>query len=142
LAVQPNDTDALDNKAAALNNLGNYTGAILYYNKALAIDPKNTFALTNKHAIVHMLGNNSTYSTYENSTYGIRVQYPSDWSVQESNTTGTLIRIATFVFSSRTFGICSGLVFRIRAIITLVIQPNDCCQYQVYSLHHRSPNCH
>jgi hypothetical protein len=44
-----------------------------------------------------MLGNNSTYSTYENSTYGIRVQYPSDWSVQESNITGTLIKIATFV---------------------------------------------
>jgi hypothetical protein len=63
----------------------------------LAIDPKNTFALTNKDAILHMLGNNSTFSTYENSTYGIRVQYPSEWSVQESNTTGTLIKIATFV---------------------------------------------
>jgi eukaryotic-like serine/threonine-protein kinase len=62
----------------------------------LTIDPNNTFALTNKDAILHMLGNNSTYSTYENSTYGIRVQYPSDWSVQESNTTGTLIKIATF----------------------------------------------
>jgi hypothetical protein len=44
-----------------------------------------------------MLGNNSTYSTYENSTYGIRIQYPSDWSAQKSNTTGTLIKIATFL---------------------------------------------
>jgi eukaryotic-like serine/threonine-protein kinase len=44
-----------------------------------------------------MLGNNSTYSPYGNSTYGIRVQYPSDWSVQKSNTTGTLIKIAAFV---------------------------------------------
>jgi hypothetical protein len=44
-----------------------------------------------------MLGNNSTYSTYENSTYGIHVKYPSDWTIQESNTTGTLIKIATFV---------------------------------------------
>jgi hypothetical protein len=34
---------------------------------------------------------------YENSTYGIRVQYPSDWTIQESNATGTLINIATFV---------------------------------------------
>jgi tetratricopeptide (TPR) repeat protein len=97
LAIQSNDTYALDNKAAALDNLGNYTGSILYYNKALAIDPKDTFALTNKDEILHMLGNNSTFSTYENSTYGIRIQYPSDWSVQESNTTGTLIKIATFV---------------------------------------------
>jgi hypothetical protein len=63
----------------------------------LAIDPKNTFALTNKDAILHMLGNNSTYSTYENSTYGIHVEYPSDWTIQESNATGTLIKIATFV---------------------------------------------
>jgi tetratricopeptide (TPR) repeat protein len=97
LAIQPNDTYALDHKAAALGNLGNHTGAILYYNKALTIDPKNTFALTNKDAILHMLGNNSTYSTYVNSTYGIHAEYPSDWTIQESNATGTLIRIATFV---------------------------------------------
>jgi tetratricopeptide (TPR) repeat protein len=56
----PNDTYALDNKAAAINNLGNYTGAGLYYNKALAIDRKDTFALTNKAAILHMLGNNTS----------------------------------------------------------------------------------
>jgi tetratricopeptide (TPR) repeat protein len=97
LAIQPNDTYALNNKGAALNNLGNYTGAILYYNKALAIDPKDTFALTNKDAILHMLGNNSTFSTYENSTYGIRVQYPSDWSVQESKSSGERINVAAFV---------------------------------------------
>jgi hypothetical protein len=36
-------------------------------------------------------------SAYANSTYGIRVQYPSDWTIQESNATGTLINIATFV---------------------------------------------
>jgi lipoprotein NlpI len=47
LAIDPNDVDALNNKGVALNNLGNYTGAIEFYNKTLAIDPKNTFALTN-----------------------------------------------------------------------------------------------
>ena len=53
--------------------------------KTLAIDPKNTFALTNKDAILHMLGNNTTpgnatnFLQYENSTYGIKMQYPSDW---------------------------------------------------------------
>ncbi|HYA84643.1 MAG TPA: hypothetical protein VEH06_14525 [Candidatus Bathyarchaeia archaeon] len=55
------------------------------------------FALTNKDAILQMLGNNSTYSTYENSTYGIHVEYPSGWTNQESNTIGTLIKIVTFV---------------------------------------------
>jgi hypothetical protein len=44
-----------------------------------------------------MLGNNSTYSTNGNSTYGIRVQYPSDWSVQESKSSGDLINVAAFV---------------------------------------------
>ena len=88
LAIQPNDTYALNNKAAALDNLGNHTGSILYYNKALAIDPKNTFALTNKRAILHMLGNNTTpgnatnFLGYENSTYGIKMQYPPDWRVE------------------------------------------------------------
>ncbi len=75
-------------KGVSLDKLGNYTGAVLYYNKALAIDPKNTFALTNKDAILHMLGNNTTpgnatnIQEYENSTYGIKMQYPSDWQVE------------------------------------------------------------
>jgi tetratricopeptide (TPR) repeat protein len=85
LAMQPNDTYALNSKGAALSNLGNYTGAIEFYNKTLAIDPKNTFALTNKAAILDRLGNHTTTGNatnsleYENSTYGIKMQYPSDW---------------------------------------------------------------
>jgi hypothetical protein len=47
-----NTFGALNNKAAALNNLENYSGVILYYNKAMAIDPKDTFAITNKAAIL------------------------------------------------------------------------------------------
>jgi hypothetical protein len=50
----------LDNKAVALNNLGNHTGPVLYYNEALAIDPKDPFALTNKAAILDRLGNQTT----------------------------------------------------------------------------------
>jgi hypothetical protein len=81
-----------------LNTLGNYSGAITYYDKALAIDPKNTFALTNKAAILDILRNNTTsLSTYENGNYGIRIHYPSDWSVQESKSSGELINIATFL---------------------------------------------
>jgi len=50
----------------------------------LTIDPNNTFALTNKDAILNMLGNNTTpgnanFLEYENSTYEIKMQYPSDW---------------------------------------------------------------
>jgi tetratricopeptide (TPR) repeat protein len=104
LVVQPNYTYALDNKAAALNDLGKYTGAIFYYNKTLAIDPKNTFALTNKAAILHILGNDTSStgnqaatSTSENRNYGIQIQYPSDWSVQESKSSGELINVATFI---------------------------------------------
>jgi hypothetical protein len=46
---------------------------------------------------LHMLGNNSTYSTYQNNTYGIRVQYPSDWSMQELKSSGERINVAAFV---------------------------------------------
>ena len=48
LAIDPADTDALNNKGFALGELGNYTGAIEYYDKALAIDPAYTLALNNK----------------------------------------------------------------------------------------------
>ena len=34
-------------------------------------------------------------SIYENTTYGIQVQYPSDWSVHESNSYGELIVVIT-----------------------------------------------
>ena len=85
LAIDPHDVDALNKRGVALNSLGNYTGAIEYFDKTLGIDPNNTFALTNKDAILHMLGNNTTpgnatnFLQYENSTYGIKIQYPWDW---------------------------------------------------------------
>jgi hypothetical protein len=42
-------------------------------------------------------GNAVATSTYENTAYEIRLQYPSHWSVQQLNASGTLINIATFV---------------------------------------------
>ncbi|MFY9868625.1 MAG: tetratricopeptide repeat protein [Candidatus Nitrosopolaris sp.] len=39
---------ALDGKGLSLYHLGNYTGAIKYYDKALAIDPKDIYALDTK----------------------------------------------------------------------------------------------
>jgi hypothetical protein len=54
-----------------------------------------------------MLGNNFTQksstenqvatATYQNRNYGIQMQYPSDWTVQESKSSGELIYIATFI---------------------------------------------
>jgi hypothetical protein len=88
LAIDPHDVDALNKKGVELElvaSLGNDTGAVEFYNKTLAVDPKNTFAITNKAAILDRLGNHTTVENatnllqYENSTYGIKMQYPSDW---------------------------------------------------------------
>jgi len=40
---------------------------------------------------------NPAVSTYDNRNYGILIKYPSDWSVQESKSSGEPINIATFV---------------------------------------------
>jgi tetratricopeptide (TPR) repeat protein len=56
LAIDPNDTYALDNKGISLYNLRNYTGAIVYFDKALAIDPKYKSALTDKTMALEVLG--------------------------------------------------------------------------------------
>ena len=57
LAIQPNDTYALTGKGTALGRLGNYTGAILYIDKALAIDPHYVYALTGKGTALGSVGN-------------------------------------------------------------------------------------
>jgi tetratricopeptide (TPR) repeat protein len=48
LAINPIFEWALNGKGRVLINLGNYTGAITYLDKALAIDPKFEYALSNK----------------------------------------------------------------------------------------------
>jgi tetratricopeptide (TPR) repeat protein len=53
----PKDKDALYEKGTDLFKLGNYTGAILYYDKTLAIDPKDAHALTNTGVSLFKLGN-------------------------------------------------------------------------------------
>jgi hypothetical protein len=39
----------------------------------------------------------SHLTPYQNIAYGIQMRYPSDWTIQESNASGTFINIATFV---------------------------------------------
>ena len=57
LAIDTHYVNALTNKAVALDRLGNYTGAILYIDKALAIQPNDTYALTGKGTALGRLGN-------------------------------------------------------------------------------------
>ena len=47
----------LNNKAAALNNLGQYNESLIYSTKPLAIAPNNVDALTNKGIALEHLGN-------------------------------------------------------------------------------------
>ncbi len=83
------NTTVLADEGFKLSLEGNYSGALSLFKKALAIDPNDTYSLSG-------IGRTLT-STYENTTYGIRVQYPSGWTVQRSNASGTPINIATFV---------------------------------------------
>jgi tetratricopeptide (TPR) repeat protein len=51
--------NALSNKGVALDNLLNHTGAIEYYDKALAIDPRNVNALIIKGLALDKRGNHT-----------------------------------------------------------------------------------
>jgi Caspase domain/Tetratricopeptide repeat len=55
--LQPTTQYASINKGLALDDLGNHTGAILYYDKALAIDPKDEETLYYKGDALNSLGN-------------------------------------------------------------------------------------
>jgi uncharacterized membrane protein (UPF0127 family) len=57
LTIDSHNVNTLINKALALGRLGNLTGAILYYDKALAIQPNDIYALTSKGLALDNLGN-------------------------------------------------------------------------------------
>jgi Flp pilus assembly protein TadD len=65
LAEKSSDNiNTLINKALALDNLGNYTQAIQYLNKALAIDPKDVDVLNNKGSALGRLGDHTQAIQY------------------------------------------------------------------------------
>ncbi|MGC1932772.1 MAG: tetratricopeptide repeat protein, partial [Candidatus Nitrosopolaris sp.] len=51
--------------------LGNYTGAILHYDKALTVDPSDENALNNKGAALYKLGNHTGAIEYFNKALAI-----------------------------------------------------------------------
>ena len=59
LEVQPNNINALINKAGALGDLGNYDEAVEYFDKALNIDPINELAIKNKKLAESLLANST-----------------------------------------------------------------------------------
>ena len=68
--VSGNDT-TLYNKGLALFKLDNYTGAIEYYDKALAINPKDVNALTDKGLALDNLSNHTGAIEYYDKTLAI-----------------------------------------------------------------------
>ena len=54
LAIEPNNTGALNNKGLVLGSLGRYDEAIVYFDKVLAIDPNNTNALDAKEFVLYL----------------------------------------------------------------------------------------
>ena len=89
MAINPKHVAALDGKGLVLDALGNYTGALAYFDKALAIDPNNKHTLFLKQLAQYALhattGNATSFLEYENSTYGIKMKYPSTWIKEESH---------------------------------------------------------
>ena len=55
LAVDPDNTAALNNKGLALAKLGEYDESIAYFDKALAVDPNDAYSLNNKKSTLEEL---------------------------------------------------------------------------------------
>lgn len=95
-------TDALQRFTNIGTIIGDKVYSIIYYSPAETYPVYRTIYLQMIKSFEvspqkSSAGNAVATSTYENTAYGIRLQYPSDWSVQQLNASGTLINIATFV---------------------------------------------
>lgn len=70
MAIDPKDLVTLNGKGDALEDLGNYTGAILYYDNVLATDPQYVYALNNKGLALDDLGNYTGAILYYDKAFG------------------------------------------------------------------------
>jgi len=69
LEIDPNNIDALNNKAMALSDLGRYEEAISSYDRALEIDPNDGNALHNKGIALGKLGKNESDAIWNIAIY-------------------------------------------------------------------------
>lgn len=69
--------NALDGKGRSLNELGNYSQAIIYLDKALEIDPKHIDALVFKSQALSNMGNYTGAKYYFDKVFEIDPESPA-----------------------------------------------------------------
>ncbi|HEY6883032.1 MAG TPA: tetratricopeptide repeat protein [Nitrososphaeraceae archaeon] len=77
LKIDPNYVNALDGKGWSLNELGNYTQAIIYLDKALKIDPNHLDGLVFKAQALYNIGNYTGAKYYSNKAFDIDPKSPA-----------------------------------------------------------------
>ena len=87
LVIDPHDLTALRSKGTAVDSLGNYTGAILYYDKTLAIDPYHLNALNDKGTALDSLGNHTGAIEYYDKALVIKSTTGGSTNMTASNMT-------------------------------------------------------
>ena len=95
----PNDTDTLTNKGLSLDSLGNHTGAITYYDKALAITPNDTDTLNNIGNALGKLGKYTEATKYYQKAIEIIKSNHSNQSAIYSQTASADVKSAAYVFT-------------------------------------------
>jgi hypothetical protein len=86
-------TDALQRFTNIGTVIGDKVYSIIYYSPAETYQVYNTIYLQ----MIKSFEVRPHLTSYQNTTYGIQIKYPSDWSVQESRSSGELINIAAFL---------------------------------------------
>lgn len=92
LKVQPNNTEALNNKGVALGGEGEYGEAITYFDHVLQIDPTNIHALNNKAAALIKIGNYDEAMSVMNQVLQLDPKNPvalSNKKAMQNNNTAT-----------------------------------------------------
>ena len=102
LEYNPTDVEVLNKKGLALIKLGSYDEAIQNFDKVIEIDPNNTDALNSKNYAFNEFNatqNNKIsedFSVYENSTFGIKINYPKNWTIESQKEEYPLTNVAIF----------------------------------------------
>jgi tetratricopeptide (TPR) repeat protein len=92
LAINPDDPDLLNNKRLALEALNNITSSEPSSNESKVGAEQDTTLRENTSSGPENL---TSFLTYENETYGIKVRYPPDWTIEnaQSNASDDVVPI-------------------------------------------------